>query len=235
MTKKPSQSRTSKNVAAESQKQRDNLKSIRYLQITITIVVIVIGVIRFIYPAIIIDNVTIALLVIALVPWLYPLFKSVEIPGVGKVEFQNGLQDGKIEKVERELTKASLLDVKDPRGGGGYTTTLDVLANMKTDPPTVAFGIKTVIQQSLFIQTQEKCSDPTGQSIYELIRGLTSYEILTIQERDALINFIELLDEIAYNRMTIDHNTQDSILKLGKQVVTVLDEKNIPDFSNADA
>lgn len=230
MSKKTSQSKLSKNIATEAQEQRDKLKSIRRIQITVTIVVIIIGVIRLAYPSIVIDNVTVALLVIAIVPWLYPLFKSVEIPGVGKVEFQDGL----IEKVERKLTQASLLDVKYPRGGGNYATTLDVLTNMKADSLTAALGIKTAIQQSLYNLAHEKIVETPDQNIYELIRGLTKFEILSIQERGALIDFLELLDEVAYNGMIIDHDTQDAILKLGKQVVAVLNEKTMPDFSNAE-
>ena len=43
---------------------------------------------RFVWPTAPIDGVLATLLVVAVVPWLQPLFKSLELPGGLKVEFQ---------------------------------------------------------------------------------------------------------------------------------------------------
>jgi hypothetical protein len=40
------------------------------------------------WPNLRVDAVTLGLLILAIVPWLAPLFKSIELPGIGKFEFQ---------------------------------------------------------------------------------------------------------------------------------------------------
>jgi hypothetical protein len=43
---------------------------------------------RLVWPTLIIDHVTLGLLILAALPWLAPLIKSIEVPGIGKVELQ---------------------------------------------------------------------------------------------------------------------------------------------------
>jgi hypothetical protein len=71
-------------------------------------VVITLGALMFLgvhlgWPKIGIDNIAIALLVIALVPWLSSIFKSIEVTGLGKVEF--------LQKTVNQLT-STVADVK---------------------------------------------------------------------------------------------------------------------------
>ncbi|MBC6989387.1 hypothetical protein [Hymenobacter sp. BT491] len=49
-------------------------------------------------PDIRIDAITLGLLILSVVPWLAPIIKSIEVPGVGKLEFQE-LKD-KVEQVQ---------------------------------------------------------------------------------------------------------------------------------------
>ncbi len=58
------------------------------LKCGITIAALLIALAHLIWPTIAIDAITLILLFIALIPWLSPLFKSLEIPGGWKIEFQ---------------------------------------------------------------------------------------------------------------------------------------------------
>ena len=65
-----------------------NKTNSRLLQCVITIAAILIVLIHLIFPNLKIDAITITLLLIAVVPWLSPLFKSIEFPGGGNLNFE---------------------------------------------------------------------------------------------------------------------------------------------------
>lgn len=67
----------------------------RTIQISITIAAIVLVIGHILFPELRIDAITVTLLGIALIPWLGPLFKSVELPGGVKVEYQELERAGK--------------------------------------------------------------------------------------------------------------------------------------------
>jgi len=67
----------------------DVLKTATIVSIGITATALAAGVARLIWPTLTIDSVTVALIVIAVVPWLAPIFKSLELPGGFKVEWQS--------------------------------------------------------------------------------------------------------------------------------------------------
>lgn len=78
--------------------------------VIISILVLVLACIRMIYPSLNVDWITIALIAIAIIPWLAPLIKSIELPGVFKVEFKDLKSAaekiiGKIEFVKKAIPK----------------------------------------------------------------------------------------------------------------------------------
>jgi len=66
----------------------ERFKAVRRIQYAITIIALIITIVHLIWPLFIIDSTTLFLLAIAVVPWLIPLFKSLELPGGWKFEFQ---------------------------------------------------------------------------------------------------------------------------------------------------
>lgn len=59
------------------------------LRTTVTICALIATVAHLTVPALKLDPISLALIVIAILPWLAPLFKSIEIHGVGKIEMQD--------------------------------------------------------------------------------------------------------------------------------------------------
>ena len=83
------------------------MKIAAIVSICITAAALAAGAARLIWPTLTIDSVTVALIVIAVVPWLAPIFKSLEMPGGFKVEWQN---QGTIANPPRPQS-----DVSDPK------------------------------------------------------------------------------------------------------------------------
>jgi hypothetical protein len=61
---------------------------VRALGPFLTLGALVLVVVHLIWPHVRIDSITLVLLAVALLPWLSPLFKSIELPGGWKFEFQ---------------------------------------------------------------------------------------------------------------------------------------------------
>jgi hypothetical protein len=60
----------------------------RKLKIGLTIFAAVIAILHAAYPKLLMDGVTLGLIVVAILPWLSPIIKSVDLPGIGKIELQ---------------------------------------------------------------------------------------------------------------------------------------------------
>lgn len=69
----------------------------------VTLGALLLALIHVLFPALAIDAVTLVLMVIAIVPWLAPLFKSLELPGGWKIEFQE------LQKLAAKADTAGLL------------------------------------------------------------------------------------------------------------------------------
>lgn len=78
-----------------------NKKKIKW---TISIVAIILALVHIIFPELNIDLITVFLVAIAIIPWLETLFKSVELPGGLKFEFQD------LERISLEAKEAGLID-----------------------------------------------------------------------------------------------------------------------------
>jgi len=66
------------------------MENARLILTSVLITLVALGLLglHMVCPARQIDNVAVALLVVAIIPWLGPLFKTIEVPGLGKVEFK---------------------------------------------------------------------------------------------------------------------------------------------------
>ena len=74
----------------------------RKTQFVITATSLALAGVHLLWPDLRIDAITLTLLAAAAIPWLLPLFKSVELPGGLKLEFQE------LEAAERRAAEAGL-------------------------------------------------------------------------------------------------------------------------------
>lgn len=86
------------------------MKENRTLQIIVSVVAVVFLIGHIFWPNLKIDGITLGLLILILVPWMAPLIKSIEVPGIGKLELQEIKKDIDNAKAVAQSadTKASL-------------------------------------------------------------------------------------------------------------------------------
>lgn len=96
--------------------------------------------VHLLWPSLAIDGITLALLVVSIIPWLAPLFKSLELPGGWKIEFQD------LQKATAKAEDAGLLgnEVKDLDKD---LFSFQTVAN--TDPNLALAGLRIEIEKRL--------------------------------------------------------------------------------------
>ena len=101
------------NYKKQLQSENIDMKSKQTVKIVVTIVAASLAILHLLFPMINIDLITVSLLALAVIPWVETLFKSVELPGGLKLEFQE------LRKIEEEAQKVGLISsehVKKERG-----------------------------------------------------------------------------------------------------------------------
>jgi hypothetical protein len=159
------------------------MQHIRTLQIALSVIASVLLVVHLIWPAIRIDAIAVSLLLIAILPWLSPLIKSVEVPGMGKVEFQE-LKD-KVEEAQgaaQSALRKSEFASAEQNNNAANRTTSNTLVNDKlaslakeyndTRKQMPSSGARTVAMTSILRQ------------MVDVSTGLTSYDV-TVPLREA--------------------------------------------------
>ena len=76
-----------------------------YLRVCLTVVAIAVAISHAKWPSVTIDGVTLGLIVLAVLPWLAPIIKSIELPGVGKIELQE--VKAQVEELRGQTASAS--------------------------------------------------------------------------------------------------------------------------------
>jgi len=87
----------------ENKQGQQNYTGLRWL---ITAIAILVLLIRVIFPNSSIDAVSLGLIILALAPWLSPIFKSIEITGIGKIELQE--IKSQVEQLQGAVQSANL-------------------------------------------------------------------------------------------------------------------------------
>src|SRR5436190_5538882 len=118
----------------------------RQTQIVVTGVALVVAAFHVIWPDLKIDSVTLLLLMVAAIPWLLPLFKSVELPGGLKLEFQD------LQASEKRAAEAGLLD--EPPQTPDHAYSFQVVAD--EDPNLALAGLRIEIERRLGRLAEER-------------------------------------------------------------------------------
>lgn len=79
------------------------------LRIALSTVAVVAAVIHMLFPRFIPDAITAGLLILAFVPWLSPLIKSIDIPGLGRLELQVKRVEGEQALLREEVDSLRFL------------------------------------------------------------------------------------------------------------------------------
>ncbi|MFH5832359.1 hypothetical protein [Halalkalibaculum sp. DA384] len=186
--------------------------SARAIQISITAGALLIAIAHLIWPDLKIDAITLTLIMIAIIPWLAPLFKSVELPGGWKFEFQELL------KAQERAGKAGLLAESEDGPEYSFQLVADEDANL------ALAGLRIEIESRLVKLAESADVDIRRSSVGRLMRLLSQREILTNEERSILEDLIGTLNA-AVHGADVDSRAADWAMEIGPRLLKALDNK----------
>ena len=186
----------------------------KIIQFSITGTAIALSITHLKYPELKIDSISIFLLIIAILPWLSPLFKSIELPGGLKVEFQE------LKNAEEKAKKAGLIKDTPVRNEVKYS----FITVASIDPNLALAGLRIEIEKSL-IQICERHNIPTGrQGVGQLMRILAERQIISREENAALLDMVTTLNRAAHGH-GYDERIGNWAIDFGPKLLENLNEK----------
>ena len=187
----------------------------RKTQVAITVVSLALVGVHLLWPNLRIDAITLILLAAAAIPWLVPLFKSIELPGGLKLEFQ------KLQATEQRAAEAGLLDEL-PDLASPHEYSFQVVAD--EDANLALAGLRIEIERRLVHLAEKAGIGSTKMSIHRLLRLLGDQEILSHKQRDVLEDMVELLNSAAHGA-SADHQSAHWALEVGPRLLATLDKR----------
>lgn len=162
----------------------------RILRYTISILALVLAIAHIIWPTLSIDAITLGLLAIAVIPWLSPLFKSIELPGGVKIEYQE------LEKAAESANQAGLvasapttsLGAQAPRAKYAFEDVVTL------DPNMALAGLRIEIERRLKALANASGGLPNSGGTGALLHSLRNREVLSTDAYEALRALIDLLN-----------------------------------------
>lgn len=187
--------------------------SIRHLRQVVTLGALGLALTHLLFPKVAIDAITLALLAIALVPWLAPLFKSLELPGGWKVEFQD------FQKVEVRAEAAGLLAPREETPTPAYT--FQRIADQ--DPNLALAGLRIEIERRLVQLAQSRDIPVRSRGLGSLLRDLTRAQVLSDSESSVLADLAGLLNPAVHGAL-VEPQAAKWALETGPRVLKALDD-----------
>jgi hypothetical protein len=188
---------------------------LKRLQYGITLFALLVAVAHTIWPNVTIDATTIVLLCIALVPWLAPLFKSLELPGGWKFEFQD------FERARTKADRAGLLTTV-PRIDTGNQYSFQLVA--KEDPKLALAGLRIEIEKRLNEIAESNGIKTEKVGVGRLLRTLGERELLSQEQRSVLSDMVGLLNSAVHGG-NIDDRAAEWALDIGPRLLSTLEDK----------
>src|SRR3989339_1831050 len=149
------------------------MKNVRKIQILITVALLLVVCVHLIWPSLKIDGITLTLIVVAVIPWLAPVFKSLELPGGFKFEYQD------LERVEQKAKAAGLVKDRPTQTVQKYTF-MDLV---ESDPQLALAGLRIELEKSLKALAEQHRAEgyvkSRHASISRIMRDLYEKQILS--------------------------------------------------------
>lgn len=186
------------------------------IKIIISILAIILILCHLIFPSIQIDLITIILFCLIIIPWVEPLFKSVELPGGVKLEFQD------LEKIEKEAKEVGLIEEQPA----------DMFTSRDYDFINIANTNQALALVSLRIEIEKKLREIASKynieiknfSISKIINLLSDKNILTVKESTVLRDIISTLNHASHG-VEYDERTGNWIIEVGPEIIESLNSK----------
>lgn len=168
-----------------------------------------------IWPALAIDGITTLLLLVGVVPWLQPLFKSVELPGGVKVEFQE------VATLEKRAGEAGLLPPPDAVSTP-HKYSFQLIAD--TDSTLALAGLRIELERRLDALARANGYEGEARGIGNLLRHLNSRQLINGAERQVLADLVDLLNA-AVHGAEVSSEAADRALDIGPRILAALEKR----------
>jgi hypothetical protein len=186
------------------------------IQLIITTAAIIFAFIHLIWPNIKVDVITISLIVIAIFPWLAPLFKSVELPGGLKIEFQE------LRLVEESAQKAGLIKAEALPDHKKHDYSFLAVADQ--DSNLAVTGLRIEIEKRIKKLAKVAKIVPKRRGIIHLLRRLGDVNILNSEERSVLADILVVLNKASHEE-EYDYRIARWVIDNGPKILDSLNEK----------
>lgn len=186
----------------------------KFTQIIISIIAAVLLALHLWKPNISIDGITLGLLVIAILPWLSSLFKSVEIPGLGKFEYI-------IDDI-RDTAKA--IAVNNDYQNEPKSTELSFLSNPNENPNLVLAWLRIEIEKRLRKFSEENENSVKTYSLRELINQLVDNKLLSSDVAAKIKDLLYTLNNAAHG-VEIETSQAKWAIAEGSKLLAALDQR----------
>lgn len=166
-------------------------------------------------PAIIVDTVTAYLLAIAVLPWLGLFFRSVELPGGVKLEYQD------LKEVEIKARDAGLISTSTE----GARPSDAVYERIATEDPNLALaGLRIEVERELVALAARHGVTASRVSPNVIAGELTKMQVLPIGAQSALSDLLPLLNK-AVHGAKVEQKSVEWALTTGSQIIAALRSK----------
>src|SRR5712691_10711441 len=193
-------------TAAPGQEQKtESLKGLRQV---VTLGALAIALVHLLWPTLAIDAITLALLVIAMLPWLAPIFKSLELPGGWKIEFQE------LQKAAARAQEAGLLAPSSAPEPSEFT----FQRVAEEDPNLALAGLRIEIEKRLVKLADKHGIESRSRGLGQLLRVLAESQVLDNQARSVLADMAGLLNS-AVHGATVDPRATDWAMSVGPRLL----------------
>ena len=189
----------------------------------VTLGALLLALVHILFPWIAIDGVALVLIVIAVVPWLAPLFRSLELPGGWKVEFQD------LQKVAAKADDAGLLarapaERRAARAAEEAHPEYAFQSVADRDPNLALAGLRIELEKRLVELCRRHGIGTNMQGMGRLLRELAKIGVLNSDEEAVLADLVQMLNA-AVHGAEVDPRATEWAMDVGPQLIEAFEEK----------
>jgi hypothetical protein len=189
----------------------------------VTLGALLLALVHIVFPQVAIDGVALVLIVIAVVPWLAPLFRSLELPGGWKVEFQD------LQKVAAKADDAGLLArlPSEPHAARAAADAHPEYAFQSVadrDPNLALAGLRIELEKRLVELCRRHGIGTRMQGMGRLLAELAKIGVLNSDEEAVLADLVQMLNA-AVHGAEVDPRATEWAMDVGPQLIEAFEEK----------
>jgi len=182
------------------------------VHLAISVISLVLAGLHAFLPSVQVDLISLTLFAIAVLPWLGSIFRSVELPGGLKVEYQD------LREAEEKATEAGLLERKERR-----EKVEPVYSAIAGEDPNLALaGLRIEIEGRLRQIAESHDVDANRKGLGQLMRQLQVMGILSQQQITVLRDLLGLLNN-AVHGADVDPRSAKWALEVGPELIAGLE------------